>query len=139
MIDVDAPNDSCRVCKRREAFFFRPYSGEKLCQKCFAESIEAKVRATIAKYNMFNYSDKIAVAVSGGKDSLSLLHVLAKMERRHPKASLVAVTVDEGISGYRNEALKLTVENCEKLGVAQHTVSFREIYGLTLDEVVGRS
>jgi len=88
---------------------------------------------------MFNYSDKIAIAVSGGKDSLSLLHILAKMERRHPKSSLVAITVDEGISGYRDEALKLTVESCEELGIAQHTVSFKEIYGLTLDEVVARS
>ena len=88
---------------------------------------------------MFNYSDKIAIAVSGGKDSLSLLHILAKMERRHPKSSLVAITVDEGIHSYRDEALKLTVESCEKLGITQHTVSFKEIYGLTLDEVVARS
>jgi uncharacterized protein (TIGR00269 family) len=54
---------------------------------------------------MFHFNDRIAVAVSGGKDSISLLHVLAKMERFHPKASLVAVTVDEGIKGYRDEAL----------------------------------
>jgi tRNA(Ile)-lysidine synthase TilS/MesJ len=39
---------------------------------------------------MLNFNDRIAVAVSGGKDSLSLLHVLAKMERFRPRASLVA-------------------------------------------------
>ena len=139
MINLKINADSCSACKRKAAFFFRPYSGERLCKKCFGESIEAKVRATIAKHHMFNYSDKIAIAVSGGKDSLSLLHILAKMERRHPKSSLVAITVDEGISGYRDEALKLTVESCEELGIAQHTVSFKEIYGLTLDEVVARS
>jgi len=54
----------CTACKRREAFFFRQYSGERLCKKCFAESIEAKVRASIAKYRMFNFDDRIAVAVS---------------------------------------------------------------------------
>jgi uncharacterized protein (TIGR00269 family) len=98
---------SCTICKRREAFFSRPYSGEKLCKKCFARSIEDKVRATIAKYGMLRFSDRVAVAVSGGKDSLSLLHVLARIERNHPRTSLIAVTVDEGIKGYRDEGYTL--------------------------------
>jgi hypothetical protein len=76
----------CTLCKRRGAFFFRPYSGERLCKECFAVSIEDKVKATIAKYHMFDFDDRIAVAVSGGKDSISLLRVLAGMERLHPKA-----------------------------------------------------
>jgi uncharacterized protein (TIGR00269 family) len=126
----------CNVCKRREAFFFRPYSGEKLCRKCFAESVEEKVRATIAKYKMLEFDDKIAVAVSGGKDSVSLLHILAKIERGYPKTSLVAVTVDEGIKGYRDEALKIAAENCQKLGIEHHVVSFKELYGYRLDEIV---
>ncbi|MEM3695128.1 MAG: TIGR00269 family protein [Candidatus Bathyarchaeia archaeon] len=130
---------TCSVCKRREAFFSRRYSGEKLCRKCFAESIEEKVRATIAKYKMFDFDDRIAVAVSGGKDSVSLLHILAKIERDYPKTSLVAITVDEGIKGYRDEALKIAAENCKKLGVEHYTVSFKELYGYTLDEIVEKA
>jgi len=129
----------CTVCKRRESFFFRPYSGERLCKKCFAESIEAKARASISKYRMFNFDDRIAVAVSGGKDSISLLHILAKIEGVQPKASLVAVTVDEGIKGYRDEALELAAANCRALGVEHHVVSFKELYGFTLDEIVVRA
>lgn len=128
----------CSFCKRREAFFFRPYSGEKLCKVCFVKSIENKVRATIAKYGMFEFDDRIAVAVSGGKDSVSLLHILSKIERDYPKASLVAVSVDEGIAGYRDEALKIAGENCRKLGVEHYIISFKELYGFTLDEIVGR-
>jgi uncharacterized protein (TIGR00269 family) len=127
---------TCTACKRREAFFFRPYSGQKLCKKCFIQSIEAKVRATIAKYHMLDFNDKIAVAVSGGKDSVSMLHVLAKMERARPKAKLVAVTVDEGIKRYRDEALKIASKECQKLGVPQHLVSFKQLFGFTLDELV---
>ena len=128
----------CDVCHRREAFYSRRYSGVKLCKHCFTKSIEEKTRATIAKYNMFRFDDRIAVAVSGGKDSLSLLHVLAKVENRYPKASLVAVTVDEGIRGYRDEALKIAAENCEKLGIKHFTVSFKELFGYTFDQMVGR-
>ncbi|MEM2281095.1 MAG: TIGR00269 family protein [Candidatus Bathyarchaeia archaeon] len=129
-------NTVCTICKRRPVFFFRRYSGEVLCRGCFVKSIENKVRATIAKYKMFNFDDKIAVAVSGGKDSVSLLHILAKIERGYPKASLVAVSVDEGIAGYRDEALKIAEENCKKLGIEHHVVSFKELYGFTLDEFV---
>jgi uncharacterized protein (TIGR00269 family) len=127
---------TCTVCKSREAFFFRPYSGERLCRRCFARSIEEKVRATIAKYRMLEFNERIAVAVSGGKDSVSLLHILAKTERDFPKASLVAVTVDEGIRNYRDEALKIAAENCKRLGIEHCTVSFKKLYGYTLDEIV---
>ena len=126
----------CTACKRREAFFHRTYSGQRLCRKCFTESIEAKVRATIAKYNMLKFSDKIAVAVSGGKDSISMLQILAKMERARPKASLVAVTVDEGIKGYRDEALDIAAAECGKLGVAHHVFSFEKLFGFTLDGLI---
>jgi len=135
---MNAKATLCSACKRREAFYHRPYSGERLCRKCFGESIEAKVRATIARYGMFSFNDRIAVAVSGGKDSISLLQVLAKMERFRPKALLVAVTVDEGIKGYRDEALKIAEAHCKKLGVAHHVVSFKALYGFTLDEIVTR-
>jgi uncharacterized protein (TIGR00269 family) len=124
------------VCGKREAFFLRAYSGMKLCRKCFVQSIEEKTRATIAKYQMFSFNDKIAVAVSGGKDSVSLLHVLAKIEARHPRAQLVAVTVDEGIRGYRDEALEIARENCETLKIEHHVASFKELFGYTFDQVV---
>ena len=126
----------CTACKRREAVYFRPYSGERLCKKCFIESIEEKTRATISKYKMFEFDDRIAVGVSGGKDSTSLLYVLEKIEREFPKSTLVAVTVDEGIKGYRDEALKIARKNCEKLGVEHHVVSFKELFGYKLDEIV---
>src|SRR4030042_1805666 len=135
---MDKNKAVCDICNRRDAFFFRPYSGMKLCKKCFSESIEDKTRATIAKYDMFRFDDRIAVAVSGGKDSVSLLHVLAKIERRYPKAELVAVTVDEGIKGYRDEALKIAAENCKQLDVEHVIVSFRTLFGKTFDQMSRR-
>ncbi len=128
----------CSHCKTREAFFHRQYSGETLCKKCFTQSIEAKVRATIARYKMLSFDDHLAMAVSGGKDSLSLLHILVKLKQFRPKTTLTAVTVDEGIEGYRNEALEIAAENCKLLKIPHHIVSFKELYGFNLDEIVAQ-
>jgi len=127
---------TCMLCKRKDAVFLRSYSGERLCRRCFCESIENKVRGTISKYEMFQPDDKIMVAVSGGKDSVTLLRILAKIEKAFPKAVLCAVTVDEGIRGYRDEALKVARKNCRRLDVEHIVVSFKEKYGYKLDEIV---
>ncbi len=127
---------TCTLCDRREAVFMRPYSGEKLCGRCFCKSIENKVRTTISRYEMLQPNDKIMVGVSGGKDSTTLLHILNKIEKAFPEATLCAVTVDEGIGGYRDEALKFAVKNCRELGVEHILTSFKEIYGYKLDELV---
>jgi uncharacterized protein (TIGR00269 family) len=87
---------------------------------------------------MLNYKDNIAIAVSGGKDSLALLHIFAKLKKYRPKTTLTAVTVDEGIQGYRDEALQITTENCKKLDIPNHVVSFKELYGFSLDEIMER-
>ncbi len=126
----------CGRCGKGNVAVVRRYSGERLCRACFIETFERRVYRTITKYDMLREDDRIAVALSGGKDSLSLLRVLSKIERRFPKAKLVAVTVDEGISGYREEALEYARRACEELGVEQVVVSFDELYGLSMDEVV---
>jgi len=125
----------CGFC-RNEAIYRRSYEGVALCKTCFLEDIEEKIRRTISKFDMLRFDDHIAVAVSGGKDSLTLLRILRKVEKRFPRATLTAVTVDEGINGYRTEAVKLARESCRELGVNHLIVSFRELFGQTLDEIV---
>ena len=114
----------------------RRYSGERLCERCFCRSIENRVRGTITKYGMLEPKDKIMVAVSGGKDSVTLLHILARIEKAFPDATLSAVTVDEGIRGYREEALRVAMKNCQGLGLEHVVASFKEMYGYELDEIV---
>lgn len=127
----------CVKCGR-SAFYYRPYSGEYLCENCFIRSIKRKVRKTISKYGMFRYGDKIGVAVSGGKDSLTLLKILTEIS--HGKASeIVSITIDEGIKGYRKEALKYAKEVSEELGVKHVVYSFKELFGYTIDEVARKA
>lgn len=85
---------------------------------------------------MLAYDDHIALALSGGKDSLTLLNILVKLEHKFPRSKLTAVCVDEGIEGYRDEALLLASKECTRLGVEQKTVSYKELFGTTTDEIV---
>jgi uncharacterized protein (TIGR00269 family) len=126
----------CTRCKKRLAIFFRPYSGESLCQHCFITSVEGQVKRIISKYAMFKPDDRIAIAVSGGKDSVALLHILTKIEKQFPAAEVIAITIDEGIKGYRDEAIRIAKENCKILGVEHVICSFKDLYGYTLDEIV---
>jgi uncharacterized protein (TIGR00269 family) len=126
----------CTLCGRNDAVFGRSYSGENLCVRCFCKTIEDKVRRTISKYEMLGPKDRIMVAVSGGKDSVTILHILAKIEKAFPDVVLCAGTVDEGIRDYRDEALKIAEGNCRKLGVDHVVTSFKELFGYELDEIV---
>ncbi|MCW3981971.1 MAG: TIGR00269 family protein [Candidatus Bathyarchaeota archaeon] len=128
----------CTICKLRNAVYARSYSGENLCARCFCRSIEKKVRATVAKHNLLRFDDKIAVAVSGGKDSIALLHIISKLEKSFPKAKLTAITVDEGIDRYRDEALSIATRSCQKLKINHVVASFKELFGYELDELVKR-
>jgi len=129
---------SCTVCGIKEAIYIRPHSGEKFCKRCFIAALEKQTRRTISRHNMLERDDRIAVAVSGGKDSLSLLYILREVEKDFPSAQLEAVAVDEGIAGYREEALTFAERGCRTLGIALTKVSFKELYGLTLDEIAGK-
>ncbi len=125
---------SCSLCRDNKAFYHREYQGVNLCKTCFKASIEKKVRRTISSWKMFTPEDHVAVAVSGGKDSLTMLMILCKLSSKFPRTKITAVTVDEGIAGYREEAVDLASEYCEKLGVDHEIVSFQEIYGSGLDD-----
>jgi len=84
---------------------------------------------------MLEPDDVVAVALSGGKDSVTLLRVLCKIEKRYPHTKLAAMTIDEGISGYRDEAVSISRELCRDLGVEHYVTSFAELFGVTMDRI----
>ena len=123
--------DSCQ----NPAVYTRKYSGQKLCSSCFSNSIVRKTAKTISKYNMVKYNELVAVAVSGGKDSLALLKIIHEMSSTH-NFRIIAITVDEGIPEYRNEALEIVENFCSKLNVEHKVYSYKDLFELTLNEAL---
>ena len=121
-------------CDRCEgpAAYVRKYSGERLCSACFSGSIEKKTAKTVSKHGMIRRGELVAVAVSGGKDSLALLKIISGMGRAHG-FGVKAITIDEGIPGYRDEALEIVKEFCSELGVEYRAYSYADLFGMTLD------
>lgn len=79
------------------------------------------VRRAVDDYGMIESGDKIAVGISGGKDSLTLLYALAGLRRFYPAHfELIAVTVD---LGYENFDLTPITCLCRQLNVPYHIVS----------------
>ncbi len=87
---------------------------------------------------MIKPGERVAVAVSGGKDSVVCMHLLAEY-CRSKRCELVAITVDEGIAGYRNRGIPVARKNAEALGIEHRIVSFKESFGATLDEILARA
>lgn len=82
-----------------------------LIQDTLFRKIKKQVGQAIGDFNLIEAGDRIAVAVSGGKDSYTLLHILDALRRRSPvRYELVAVNVDAGFPGYRKERLAAHLE-----------------------------
>ncbi|NHJ87631.1 MAG: TIGR00269 family protein [Asgard group archaeon] len=128
----------CHSCKKEQAVTYLKTDGRFLCKNCFSDWVLATVRKTIKEKNMFERDDRIIIGLSGGKDSSVLLDVLTKIEKNYP-SKIIAVCIDEGIKGYRDDGLPIARENAKKLDVEYHEFSFKELFGYTLDEIVNRS
>lgn len=77
-------------------------------------------RKAIDKYHMIQENDKIAIGISGGKDSLALLYALSGLKNFYPKKfEIEAVSVDLGIEGMDFSGV---ADLCKKLEVEYHIV-----------------
>lgn len=124
----------CSICDRN-AIIFLHYVHKHLCEKHFIEMFDKRFRSTVREFSMIRKGDRVAVGLSGGKDSTVLLHCLNELSQDLP-FELVAVTIDEGISNYRDSTLKIAKKQAEKLGIELKTISFKEKFNKTLDSIL---
>lgn len=101
----------------------------------FNPELEKRVKNTINDYELINDGDKVAVALSGGKDSVLTLHILDKLCRESDlNFELLAIAIDEGIKGYREDGIKSARNNASQLGVDYYELSLEDELGFTIDQ-----
>lgn len=84
------------------------------------QQLYSYTRKAIADYGLIEDGDKIAIGISGGKDSLTLLYALAGLQRFYPKHfELIAVTVDLGYESFDTSAI---ADLCNTLDVPYHVI-----------------
>ncbi len=125
---------SCDKCQKPAIALVR-YSGAHLCPDHFTDFVERRVKHQIRRQVDLVGGERIAVAVSGGKDSTVALHLVHKILGDRRQLDISAITIDEGIEGYRESCLPIVQEQCKHLGVEHRTASFDGLFGTTMDRV----
>jgi len=86
--------------------------------------IEQKVKDTIKKYNLCNKKQKILIALSGGKDSAAVAHLLNKLGY-----NIEAIHIDIGLGKYSEDCLKAVREVCRRLDIKLHVYNVKQEIG----------
>lgn len=119
----------CRVCGQDAHISLRSYN-TALCSQDFISFLEKRVFDTIQKYNLIGNNDTPIVAVSGGKDSLSVWHILNKLGYKAD-----GVYVDLGIGEYSQESLAKIKKTAEGLQRKFFVFPIRKIFEKGIDEI----
>jgi uncharacterized protein (TIGR00269 family) len=127
----------CDRCNREAVTFVR-YNGSHLCPAHFLEFVARRVKRELRDQMDLEQTKVIGVALSGGKDSCAALVLVHQVLGQRRDISIAAITVDEGIAGYRPDAVEKARRLTSKLGIEHHIISFREHVGITMDEVIAR-
>lgn len=132
---TETPNSgpaACSCCTESAVIYLRE-QGRHLCGNHFREDLETRVSRSVRENAMIRDGDQIAVALSGGKDSTALLLLLDSVVKEYRDVNLIAITVDEGIAGYRDDTINSAISLASNLGIEHHIISFAEMFGGSLD------
>ena len=131
----------CDKCGR-EAVMYAAYSGAHRCDDHFRASVEKRVRRRIRRESLVPRDaspedpERWVLGLSGGKDSVVLTHVLDETFGRDPRVELVALSIHEGIEGYRDESLDACRTLTDGRDLRHEVVSYADELDVRMDDVV---
>ncbi len=128
----------CRKCHEPAVVNLRQHN-LPLCAAHFLAWIPEQTQHTIEKYRMFAPTDRVLVAVSGGKDSLSLWDILKQLGYQVDAVTL-HLGIDEGVQ-YSAQSHHYIDQFVEKFwpGSLLHTINVKSVYGESIPEVARRT
>ena len=125
-----------------DAVMHAAYSGAHLCEEHFTRSVEKRVRRRVREDDLLTATatpedpETWVIGLSGGKDSVVLTEILSDTFGKDPRVNLVALSIHEGIEGYRDESLAASEELTEDLEIQHKVVGYEEEFGVRMDDVV---
>ena len=131
----------CTKCDR-EAVMHAAYSGAHLCEGHLFESVERRVRRRIREDDMLpddatpEDPETWVIGLSGGKDSVVLTDILSETFAEDPRIEMVALTIHEGIEGYRDESLAACEELTADRDIRHEVVTYADEFDVEMDDVV---
>ncbi|KXN72832.1 hypothetical protein CONCODRAFT_36489 [Conidiobolus coronatus NRRL 28638] len=127
----------CVICNADKAIIKRPKTGQSICKACFYYVFETEIHNTIVDNKLFNRGDRVAIGASGGKDSTVLACVMKVLNDRYDYGlQLFLLSIDEGITGYRDDSLETVKRNQQQYDIPLKIVSYRDLYQWTMDDIV---
>jgi uncharacterized protein (TIGR00269 family) len=126
----------CRKCGTKAVMNMRQHK-LALCKEHYLEWLPEQVERAIEKYAMFGREQKILVAVSGGKDSLSLWDILHRLGYK-TEGLYIGLGIDGGVN-YSEASGELCKKFASQLGLNLQVVDIAEIYGASIPEAAGIS
>ncbi|KAG9050873.1 nucleotidyltransferase [Tulasnella sp. UAMH 9824] len=131
------PPKLCALCSKERAILRRPKTGQQICKDCFFYVFETEVHNTITEAKLFRPGDRVAIGASGGKDSTVLAYVMKTLNDRYKYGlELFLLSIDEGITGYRDDSLETVKRNQQQYNLPLKILSYDELYGWTMDRIV---
>ncbi|KLO08830.1 hypothetical protein SCHPADRAFT_944146 [Schizopora paradoxa] len=131
------PPKSCALCNVSRPILKRPKTGQQICKDCFFYVFETEVHNTISEAQLFRPGDRVAIGASGGKDSTVLAYVMKTLNERYNYGlDLYLLSIDEGITGYRDDSLETVKRNQQQYSMPLKILSYEELYGWTMDAIV---
>jgi len=125
----------CSKCGQEAVTFIR-YNGTHLCRDHLIEYVRKRVKKEVRSQLTIDSFTVVAVGISGGKDSSVALVLMNEILGDRRDVEIHAITVDEGIQGYRPVSLEKARKLARMLDIEHHVISFAEEFGITLDEIV---
>ncbi len=112
------------------------YGGQHLCREHFLDFVERRAKRELRSQVDLRGGERIAIGMSGGKDSSTTAYLLASFLARRRDIELIGITIDEGIASYRPQGIEYARRLAAKLGIEHHVLAYHETVGHGMDDVV---
>jgi len=122
----------CRVCKDNAEVALKSHN-IAFCRVHFLDFFYRRVEKTIRQFNMIGKGEKVLVAISGGKDSLSLALCLKELGY-----NISGYYINLGFEDFSDDVAELIKDFCNRHNIDIFIENVRDLFGLPMNEIAKR-